>query len=79
MMKDLIYHFFPSKALQRQKRYLRRGEYKPHDTKIWYFVCRIYKMVSYLDKFPPFGTVQRLPDNKIQEMVQFSLPEEWNI
>ena len=25
VMKDLIYHFSPPKALQRQKRYLRRG------------------------------------------------------
>ena len=33
-MKDLIYHFFPPKALQHQKRYLRRGIYKPCDTKI---------------------------------------------
>ena len=37
VMKDLISHFSPALALQRQKRYLRRGVYKPCDTKIRYF------------------------------------------
>ena len=33
-MKDLISHIFPPKALQRQKRYLRREIYKPCSTNI---------------------------------------------
>ena len=33
--------FFPPEALQRQKRYLLRGLYKPRNTKIWDFVCRV--------------------------------------
>ena len=45
-MKDIISHFSPPKALQRQKRYLRRGLYKPCDTKIRYFICCIDKMVE---------------------------------
>ena len=47
-MKDLISHFFPPKVLQSQKRYLRRGVYKPHDKNIWYFMCLVDKMVQYL-------------------------------
>ena len=48
VMKDLISRFFSPKVLQHQKRYLRRGLYKPCDTKIWYYICRIDKMVKYL-------------------------------
>ena len=47
-MKDLISHFFPPKALQRQERYLRRGMYKISDTNIRDFICRIDNMVEYL-------------------------------
>ena len=47
-MKDLIYHFFPSKALQRQKRYLRWGLYKPRDTKIQDLIFFIDNMIEYL-------------------------------
>ena len=46
VMKDLVYHSFPPKVLQRQKRYLRRGLYKPCDTKILDFICHIYEMVN---------------------------------
>ena len=44
--KELIFHFFSPKVLQRQKRYLRRGLYKPCDTKILDFICHIYEMVN---------------------------------
>ena len=41
MMKDLISHFFPPKELHLQKRYLRRGIYRPRGTKIEDLICRI--------------------------------------
>ena len=46
VMKDRIYHFCPPKALQLQKRYLRRGLYKTCNTKIWDLICRINDMVK---------------------------------
>ena len=69
VMKDLISHFYPPKALHRQNRYLRRKLYKPRGTKIQYFICRIDDMVEYLKKFPPFGAGQRLPEDDILELV----------
>ena len=56
VIKELIFHFFPPKVIQRQKRYLRRGVYKPRDTKIRYLVCSIDEIIEYLKKFPPFGS-----------------------
>ena len=35
-------------------------------------------MVEYLEKFPPFGAGQRLPDGEILDLADFSLPKEWN-
>ena len=34
-------------------------------------------MLEYLEKYPPFGAEQRLPDEKILELVNFSLLKEW--
>ena len=55
VIKELIFHFFPPKVIQRQNRYLRRGVYKPRDNKIRYLIRSIEEMVEYLKKFPPFG------------------------
>ena len=68
-MEDFIAHFFPSKVLKSQKRYLRRGLYKPCDRNIREFICRIDEMVEYLEKFLPFGTGQHLPDDEILMLV----------
>ena len=69
-------HFFPHKSLQRQKRYLRRDLYNPHGTKIRDSICRIDKMVEYLDKFPPFCAGQRLPEYDILDLIELSLLKE---
>ena len=34
-------------------------------------------MFEYLEKFPPFREGQRLPEYKILNLVEFSLPKEW--
>ena len=76
VIKDMIYRFFLPKALHILKRYLQRGLYKPRAINIRELICRIYKMVDYLDKFPLFGARQRLSYNKILELVEFSLQRE---
>ena len=77
MMKDLISNFPPPKALQRYKRYLKKGMYKIRDTKIRYVICHINNMVEYLEKFLLFGAGQRLPEDKIIMLVEFSITKEW--
>ena len=75
-MKDLISHFFLPKALQRQKRYLIRGIYKPCNTNIRDFICPIGDMVKYLAKLTSFGSGKGLPEDKIIKLVDFLLPKE---
>ena len=76
-MKDIISHLFTPKDIQNRKKHLRRGLYKTRDTNTRYFICRIVRMVKYLINFPPFGAVQRLPGKEILELVEFSIPNEW--
>ena len=75
-MKDFIARLFPPKVLQLQTSYLLRGVYKPRNINIREFICQINKMVESLEKFPPFGAGQHLPDDEILELVKLSLPRE---
>ena len=76
-MKYLITLLFPSKALQQQKRYLRRGVYKPHDIKKHDSIWSIDDIVDYLDNFPLFGNDQCLLEDKILDIVEFLIPIDW--
>ena len=76
VIKYLINQFFSSKALHRQKRYLRRGLYKSHDTKIQDFIRMIDNMVEYLENFLPSGINQGLTEDDILDLVEFFLPRE---
>ena len=78
VMKDLTTNFIPPKALHIHKIYLRRGLYKPHETKIWSFIFWIDEMVDYLENFPPFDIGKGLPDDKILELGGFYLHMEWH-
>ena len=66
-------HFFPLKALQLHKRYLRRVSLNPYDSKIREFLCHVNKIDKYLENFPPFGTSQRLSNDKVMNLVDFAL------
>ena len=70
----MINQFSPPKAIQDQKRYLHRGLCKPHDTKICKLICSIDDILNYLEKFPPFGTNQDLPEDDILKPTEFFLP-----
>ena len=75
--QGLVEHFFPPKALQREKRYLCRGLYKPKDCPVRDFVCRVNEILEYLSKFPPFANNQGLPEDEVIELIEFALPREW--
>ena len=75
-MKDIISHFYPPKLLKLQKMYLRWALYKPCNTNIREFICRIDKMIEYLDKFPSFREGQRPPEENSLDLVELLIPKE---
>ena len=76
LIKYVITHFFPPKAIQRQKRYIQKGLYKPRETKICEFIFRIAEILEYLKKLPSFGISQGLSDDDILNLVSLSFPSE---
>ena len=68
---------FPTKALQYQRRFMRRYLRKPRDTTIRKFNSRLQELNAYLEQFPLFGNNQKLDDDDLLEVLEFSIPNKW--
>ena len=65
-------HVFPQKALQYQRRYMRRYLRKPRDMRTREFNARLQELNLYLGKFPPFGgDAQKLDKDDLVEVLVF--------
>ena len=71
-------YVFPARALQVQRRFLRRHMRKRHDCKIREFNARLHELNSYLPDFPPGGVNQQLPPDDLSEILEFSMPNKWH-
>ena len=76
-MQCLKTNSFTPKALGIHQRYLRLVLFKHHYSNIRKFICRVKKINKYLEKFPLFGTSQGLLDDKIINIIDFSLSCKW--
>ena len=80
VIKSLTAHVFPMKALQQQKRYMRRFVRKPFDMKVQDFVSRMGELNEYLTSFPsatPAIAATKLPEDEILDILEFSMPHSW--
>jgi hypothetical protein len=76
-LRALATHVFPPRALQRQKRYMRRYLRKPKDMTIKQYLARYNELNATLTHFPPFAENQRLPDDEIIQHVATAIPDSW--
>ena len=67
----------PHKALQTQKRYMRRVLRKPQGMKIRDYFGRYIELNEYLKEFPPFQVDQQLPNDEVLEHAEFAIPNSW--
>ena len=77
VMADLTQHVFPLKALQTQKRYMRRFLRKPKDTKVRDFVSRVSELNQLLIQFPGADENSKLPDDELLDLLEFGVPSSW--
>jgi cell pole-organizing protein PopZ len=72
---------FPLRAVQLQKRYMRRFLRKPATMKTREYSARIVEMNNYLPKFPPLTeggpAPTKLPDDEIIDLLEFGVPGSW--
>ena len=76
-LNEVTTHVFPKKALAYQKRYMRREMRKPRDMKTRAYVARVNEINAYLRLFPPFDPDQELPDDKLMDIFEYSIPNTW--
>ena len=76
---DMTAHIFPARALQMQKRFMRRFLRKPAGIKTREFVARVNEMNNFLREFPlPNGeAATALPKDEILDLLEFGVPNSW--
>ena len=67
----------PPKALQTQKRYMRRMLRKPQGMKIRDYFGRYIELNNYLKMFPPPPPTKKMPMDEILEHAEFAIPSSW--
>ena len=76
-LDDVTSHVFPQRALQKQKRCMRRSMRKPSNMTVREYATRINELNTYLEKFPPNKKRQRLDDDEILDLLEFGVPRSW--
>jgi 5-formyltetrahydrofolate cyclo-ligase len=69
----------PYKALEKQKRFMRRKMRKPADMKTRMYVNYLYRInFDELPHLPPFaGVVQSLSQDELMDIILFGIPKSW--
>ena len=76
--KALIRYVAPYKALERQKRFMRRKMRKPADMKTRTYVSHIEHLNEVeIPLLPPASKYQKLPPDEIKDIVCYGLPRSW--
>ena len=80
VLAGLAVHIFLHKALQKQKRFMRRFLKKPHGTKVKNYVERVIELNMLVTKFPPPSSTilaAGLPDDELLDLLEFFVPLSW--
>jgi len=76
-LRHVTDHVFPARALQTQKRYMRRMMVKPRTTSIRKYAARLAEINGHLNDFPPHNANQAIPEDELLEILEFAIPVSW--
>ena len=79
VIDKLTEEIFPDRALQKQRRALRRNIRKPENMKTNQFYARLVEMNEQLEKFPNGTEDDKLSEDELKEILEFGLPKSWQI
>jgi len=77
VIEDLTRHVFPIKALQTQKRFMRRFLRKARDMKTRKYVSHVCEINQMLVHFPAADQDSRLPNDEMLDFLEFGMPSSW--
>jgi hypothetical protein len=77
-LRDTIRMVCPYKALEKQKRFMRRKMRKPAEMKIRIFVNHLHRInFDEIPQLPPFAARQELSHDELLDIVLFGIPKSW--
>ena len=79
ILDKLTEEIFPDRALQKQRRALRRNIRKPENLKTSEFYARLVEMNEQLMVFPKGKKEDKLGKDELKEILEFGLPRAWQV
>jgi hypothetical protein len=77
-LRSTIKMVCPYKALEKQKRFMRRKMRKPNDMRIRQFVNHLHRInFEELPQLPPFAAGQQLSQDELLDIILFGIPKSW--
>ena len=78
-LKDVAVAIFPTRALQKQKRSMRRRMPKPFGMPVAHYWARLVELNQYLPFFPGGDANSKLADDDLKEVLEFGIPDTWRM
>ena len=77
-MADLAIYVFPIRALQIQKRFMRRNMRKSPYVKMKEYMARVKELNNYLLMFPNYVNGNELHEDELLEIYEYGIPKTWS-
>jgi hypothetical protein len=78
IMKDITNYVFPTRALQIQKRYMRRHMRKAPNMKMKEYMARVEELNNYLSMFPDYTIGDELHEDELLDIYEYGIPKTWS-
>ena len=79
MIDKMTTELFPERALQKQRRCMRRYVKKPLEMRTSSFYARLVEMNEQLENFPGGNAESKLSEDELKEILEFALPKTWRM
>ncbi len=77
VMRDIMNYVFPRRALQIQKRYMRRHMRKAPYMKMKDYMARVEELNNYLSMFPDYTIGDELHEDELLDIYEYGIPKSW--
>jgi hypothetical protein len=78
VMKDISNYVFPTRALQVQKRYMRRHMRKAPYMKMKEYMARVEELNNYLSMYPGYTNGDELHEDELLDIYEYGIPKSWS-
>ncbi len=77
VMRDISSYVFPTRALQVQKRYMRRHMRKSPYMKMKEYMARVEELNNYLSMLPDYTIGDKLHEDELLDIYEYGIPKSW--